>query len=278
MSDMDNDDLKKFEVEEDRVKPIDVGESRIKGGGNPLPPIPDAIPSDISPISMSPEKERSSFLQPPPDDISEDEMDLVHKGEYADLTEKVPGLKKIMIGAGWDQRSLEGDPVDVDLSIFLLDRNEMTRIDEDFVFFNNEIACDGAIQHRGDSRSGAGDGDDESILLDLNGISFDVLKIVLVLSIYDPEITGQHFGMIKNIYIRFINKEDNKEIVRYKMNPDDYKGGNGMIIGMLIREGVRWIFEATAELSNGGLAKLATEYGIIVKELQSTGDDQLGDI
>jgi len=84
--------------------------------------------------------------------------------------------------------------------------------------------------------------------------------------------------MIKNIYIRFINKEDNKEIVRYKMNPDDYKGGNGMIIGMLIREGVRWIFEATAELSNGGLAKLATEYGIIVKELQSTGDDQLGDI
>ena len=162
--------------------------------------------------------------------------------------------------------------------MFLLDKKDMTRVDEDFVFYNNETACEGAIKHMGDNRAGtATAGDNENFNIDLNGIPFDILKIVFVLSVYDPDLVGKHFGMIKNIYFRIFNQGENEEMVRYRLNPDDHKGGNGMVVGTMIREGPKWIFEANTEISNGGLAKIATQYGLIIKELQSTGEETFGE-
>lgn len=203
----------------------------------------------------------------------DDSVNFINKGEYVDLLEKAPTLKSIMIGAGWDNKSFEEDMIDVDISLFMLDKTDMTREDGDFIFYNQDRAFDGAVYHMGDSRSGAGDGDDENIFIDLNGLPFDILKIIFVLSIYDPEIQGHHFGMVRNMYVRIQNKDDGAELFRYKLDPEDHKGGNAIIIGTLIREGPRWIYEADAQVQNGGLAKIATEYGIIIKELQSTGED-----
>lgn len=275
------DDLGRFLAEDDDlVKPIDM----IGKSAPPPPPKPDPTPNTrgsgampVGSMTEPPKKrvEPTRKKQPPPDHVrSPDDgpRSYVHKGEYIDLIEKVPHLTAILAGAGWNHMALEDDPVDIDLSLFLLDKNGQTRIDDDFVFYNNDRACEGAIHHLMDSRTGAGDGDDEKMFIDLNGISFDIMKIVFVLSIYDPEIEGHHFGMVRDIFFRLVNKEDGEEILRYEVAEEDQKGGNAMIVGTLIREGPKWIFEVIAELSNGGLAKIATDYGIIVKELQSTAE------
>ena len=118
----------------------------------------------------------------------EDGRNFIKAGEYCDLQEKDPTLKRLLVGTGWDQKAMEEAPVDIDLCLFLLDKNDQTRMDGDFVFYNNPMACDNAVKHMGDNRSGAGDGDDEVAFLDLTGIPFDVAKVMLVLSVYDEEL------------------------------------------------------------------------------------------
>jgi tellurium resistance protein TerD len=191
-------------------------------------------------------------------------------GEYSDILAVDPTVRKIIVGAGWDQKAMDEVPVDVDISVFLLDKNEKTRIDEDFIFYNNMTGCDGAIQHMGDSRTGAGDGDDETIFIDLNAIPFDVAKLMFVFSIYDEEMKGFKFNRLRNMFIRVVNKEDSSEIVRFPL--DDEMLQDEVIFGaVLIREGPKWIFEALGKTMNGGLASVAKEYGLIIRELQSTG-------
>jgi len=195
----------------------------------------------------------------------------IKSGEYCDILDKDPTLKRILIATGWDQRALDADPVDVDLVAFLLNKNDQTRVDEDFVFYNNPVGCDNAIKHLGDSRTGAGDGDDEVIFVDLNGLPYDIVKIMLVLAIYDEELKGHHFGMVKNVFIRVLNKDDKHEIVRFPIPDDDMAGNDVVYAAVLIREGPKWIFEAHGKLGDIGLANVAKGYGMVIRELQSTG-------
>ncbi len=196
----------------------------------------------------------------------------VGKGEYIDLLAKLPSLRILYAGVGWSQKAQESEPVDIDLSIFLLDRKGQTRRDEDFVFYNQLTACDGAVRHEGDSRSGAGDGDDESAFIDLNGLPFDVMRIAFVLSIYDEEGKGDHFGLIRDMHFRLVNKEDNVEICRFALPEGEYENTNVIQVAALIREGPKWVFETLGTpMGRTGLAGIATGYGIIVREVQSTG-------
>lgn len=188
---------------------------------------------------------------------------LVRKGDYVDIRKKIPSLREICVGAGWDQKLFEEKALDVDLSCFLLNRDGQTRVDEDFVFYNNEKGCEGAVRHLGDSRTGAGDGDDEMMVIDLNGIPFDVFKIVFTLTIYDALEREQDFGQIRNLYLRFVNTEDNNEIFRFVLNEEEYPGVVGIKVGELVREGPKWFFSALGE-PVAGLAGVAKEHGIIV--------------
>jgi len=295
MSDMEEEnDLSRYAQEEEKVKPIDLDLGEFAKKKKPKEPDPmegkigakhkdDMSKSDVlfdSPEQQREREEKERLEKERAEQIEkafEHDTNYIKKGEYMDILEKIPHLRRIMIGAGWQKRLVEGEYLDVDISIFLLDRNNQTRVDEDFVFYNNDKACEGAVHHYGDSRAGAGDGDDESIFVDLNGLPFDIMKIVFVYSLYDPEIKGHHFGMIRKIHFRLYNKDDGHEVVRYLIADDDHKGGNVFIAGALIREGPKWIFEAQAQTLNGGLARVATDYGIIVKELQGTGENTVGE-
>jgi len=271
MSDFDNEDefFKKLQAQEDDVKPIDIG-------GNGVPPLPGPTPG-------APAFENSDLIAPgdefrqevPPDiaaKMSTTEFKLIKRGEYIDLLRKDPTLKKVRIGGGWEQRFLEEEKIDIDLSAFVLDRNDMTRVDEDFIFYNAESGLEGGIKHTGDSRTGAGEGDDEAISIDLNAIPFDVHKIALVLSIYDEESKGHNFSLVRDVFIRVINEDDQNEICRFMFEDEELKGGNAAYMAILIREGPKWHFEAQGNFVNGGLAQIATQYGIIVREVQSTGN------
>lgn len=237
--------------------------ARKAGGGTSSTPNSD---NDPTPKAQA----AGSDLPPVP---GEEDRNIIHPGEYCDLSEVTTGLKKLMIGAGWDQRRPDAEPVDVDISLFMLNKNDETRVDEDFVFYNNPETLEGAVQHLGDSRTGAGDGDDENILLELNGIPFDILKIMIVLSIYDEDMNDHHFNMVRNMFVRLVNHDDGEEIVYFKLADDGYEDAKCVYAATLIREGARWVFEAHGKPTNEDLAAVAIKYGLIIREVQSTGHE-----
>lgn len=200
-------------------------------------------------------------------DIKINDNKLV-KGDEVNLLEKDPTMQRVLIGLGWDLNAFDSDPLDLDVSCFLLDKHEKTRVNEDFVFYNNLEGCNGAIVHNGDNRTGAGDGDDESISLDLTGIPFDVIRVAFVLSIYQGEEKEQRLAKVRNAYVRLVNRDNAQEILRYEISPDlEDRAETAMIVAYLNREGPKWHFVAAGECVKGGLAKVATNYDIIVKSV-----------
>lgn len=192
-------------------------------------------------------------------------MVRVKKGEEINITRLDPALREVTIGVGWALRAFEGDPVDVDASIFLLDKNDRTREDEDFIFYNNLAGREGAVKHMGDSRTGAGDGDDENIIIDLMALPFEVVKIAFVLSIYDLDMNSNNFNQIKNVYFRLVNNETKLETFRFELD-EDLGSGTGLYIGYMERVGSDWIYRALGDPIYGGLAKIATDFGIVVAQ------------
>lgn len=189
----------------------------------------------------------------------------VKKGEEINLSRIDHALREVTAGVGWDLRAFEGDPVDVDASVFLLDKNDRTREDEDFVFYNNMSGREGAVKHLGDSRTGAGDGDDEKIVLDLMALPFEVVKIAFVLSIYDLDMNNNNFKLVRNVYFRLVNNETGHETFRFELD-EDLGEGTGLYIGYLERVGSDWVYRAVGEPIYGGLSKIASDFGIVVMQ------------
>ena len=189
----------------------------------------------------------------------------ITKGDDINLTAKDPSMHNFVVGIGWDLNAFDTDTLDLDVSCFLLNKDGKTVKDEDFIFYNNMEARDGAVVHNGDNRTGAGDGDDESISIDLNLVPYEITKIMFVLSIYRGEEKEQGMGNLRNSYIRLINGANSQEILRYELTEDvQNRGETGMLVASINREGPKWHFEAVGEFVQGGLAKIATEYDIIV--------------
>lgn len=188
-------------------------------------------------------------------------------GDDIGLTNKDPTLKKILIGAGWEVRSFEGEDPDLDLCCFILDKDRQTRKDPDFIFYNNREAEEGEVKHLGDSRTGAGEGDDEIIEVDLQALPFEVASIMLVISIHDGEVKEQDFSKMKDVFVRIINEETSQELCNLRI-PDAFledNKGYAMKVGRVFRDGPKWRFHGdTSVIGKGGLRTVATEYGIIV--------------
>jgi len=191
----------------------------------------------------------------------------VQVGDDINIIQLDPTLKRIHIGFGWDLTNFNSDDVDMDVSLFMLDKHGQTREDGDFVFYNNMVALEGAVTHNGDSRTGAGEGDDESMTVDLTGVPFDIINLVFVLSIYKGFERGHHVDAVHNAFIRVANADTNMEILRFEL--DEYikdRQEVSMIMGSVNREGPKWHFVPKADFYDGGLAEIATKYGIIVAQ------------
>ncbi|MCC6597831.1 MAG: TerD family protein [Alphaproteobacteria bacterium] len=192
---------------------------------------------------------------------------IVNPGDDVNLNKKDPTLKKILIGAGWNINAFDADALDLDLSIFMIDKTGKTRVDEDFIFYNFTTAPDGGAKHLGDSRTGAGDGDDESILIDTHALSFEISKVLIVLSIYKGYEKKQNVGMIRDAYIRILNPDTKHEICRYNLNQVlKEREETAMIAGILERNGPKWHFLPHDEFIEGGLGAAARRYGLIINQ------------
>lgn len=186
--------------------------------------------------------------------------------ERANLTRLDPTLRKIMVGIGWDVAGFGSEPPDLDVSIFMVDKNEKTRIDEDFVFYNNLKSLDGSVEHMGDNRTGAGEGDDENIRIDLEKTPYEVFRIYFVISIYEAELKRQSFKSVRNSFLRITNEETGIELMRFNLDQEfvDTPDATAVNVGFLERSGPNWFFEGLGKMTKGGLKELATQYGIIV--------------
>lgn len=187
------------------------------------------------------------------------------KGDNVNITAKDPTMTSVVIGMGWQLNAFDADTLDLDVSCFLLNKQMKTRQNEDFVFYNNLQDFDEAVVHNGDSLTGAGEGDDESISIDLTKIPFDITKVMFVFSIYKGEEKEQSMLSVRNSYIRLINASNGQELLRYDLNEDvQDQTETAMLAASLNREGPKWHFEAVGEFVEGGLAQVATDYDMII--------------
>lgn len=185
------------------------------------------------------------------------------KGGNVSLSKTDPSLVRILIGLGWDERSTDGVDFDLDASAFLLTASGKVRGDHDFIFYNQLKSQDGSVEHTGDNRSGQGDGDDESLQVDLSRVPAAIEKIAVTVTIHDAQSRGQNFGQIANAFIRVVNQDSNIEIVRFDL-AEDYSTETAMVFGEVYRHNGEWKFRAVGQGYAGGLAAMCQQYGINV--------------
>src|SRR5207253_5495425 len=136
-------------------------------------------------------------------------------GGNVSLSKEAPGLSAVLVGLGWDVRTTTGADYDLDASALLLNGSGKVVSDAHFVFYNNLTSPDGSVEHTGDNLTGEGEGDDESILINLAMVPPQVERIVFPVSIYEADVRGQSFGQVSNAFIRVVNQADNNELARY---------------------------------------------------------------
>ena len=184
------------------------------------------------------------------------------KGQRIDLTKTNPALKNIVIGLGWDVKNFDGgEEFDLDASAFLLNAQGKCRQDTDFIFYNNLKSPEGSVEHTGDNRTGEGDGDDEQIKVHLDKVPTDVERIAITVTIHDAEMRRQNFGQVTNAFVRLVDEDLGKEILRFDLG-EDFSIETAVVFCELYKSGREWKFNAVGSGYQGGLAALVNAYGL----------------
>jgi tellurium resistance protein TerD len=166
---------------------------------------------------------------------------------------------KFTVGLGWDTNSsATGQDFDLDASVFLLTEGGKLVGDEYFVFYNNKTSPDGAVSHAGDNLTGDGDGDDESITVDLTKIDPRVKEICIVVTIHEAESRKQNFGQVRNSFVRVIDGQNN-ELVKYELD-EDFSIETAVEFGRIYNRAGQWKFEAVGMGMKGGLQDYLNKY------------------
>ncbi|MUL35043.1 TerD family protein [Gloeocapsopsis dulcis] len=184
------------------------------------------------------------------------------KGQRVSLEKVAPGLTEVFIGLGWDVKAMDtGYDFDLDASAFILGNNEKIISDNHFIFYNNLTSPDPAksVQHTGDNLTGAGDGDDEVIKINLQKVPAEVQKIAITVTIHEARERGQNFGQVQNAFVRIVNAQTNQEVIRYDL-VEDYSVETALIMAELYRKDGEWRLNAVGSGYQGGLKALLDRY------------------
>ena len=188
------------------------------------------------------------------------------KGQRVSLDK---GTRLALVGLGWDINRYDGSAdFDLDASAFMLGANGRVRKEEDFIFYSNPVSSDGSVRHSGDNRTGAGEGDDEVIMIDFDKIPADVQKIAIAVTIYDAEERGQNFGQVDNAYVRVARRSGENDMIgteelRYDL-AEDFSIETALVVCEIYRNGADWKFNAVGAGFQGGLEALCRAYGVEV--------------
>ncbi|BAZ45007.1 stress protein [Chondrocystis sp. NIES-4102] len=186
----------------------------------------------------------------------------LNKGQRISLEKVAPGLVQIYVGLGWDINFTDtGSDFDIDASLFLLNSNDKLISDQHFIFYNNPNSPDPdqSIQQRGDNRTGAGEGDDEIIDVNLKTIPQDIEKIAIAITIHEAAKRHQNFGQVSNAFVRIVNCQNDEEIIRYDLT-EDFSIETALIMAELYRKDGEWRMNAVGAGYEGGLEALVDRY------------------
>lgn len=172
----------------------------------------------------------------------------------------VSGLTSVTVGLGWDVNRYDGgSDFDLDASAFMVDADGKCKNESGFIFYGNKEGV--GVTHTGDNLTGAGEGDDEQILVDLNTVPAEIEKIAFTVTIYDAETRNQNFGMVENSYIRVFDSVSGTELIRYDLG-EDFSIETAIVVGELYRHNGEWKFNAVGSGFSGGLSALCGNFGI----------------
>jgi tellurium resistance protein TerZ len=175
----------------------------------------------------------------------------LQKGQKISLDKEAGGaLSRIVMGLGWDAIKKGGlfgfgartESVDLDASCLMFDEGGRS---VDVVWFRQLKSQDGSIVHTGDNRTGAGDGDDEQIVVDLSRVPGQVKSLVFTVNSF----TGQNFSQVQNAYCRIVNAADQKEVARYDLSVQGPH--TAQIMAKLYRHNGEWKMHAIGENGSG---------------------------
>ena len=192
----------------------------------------------------------------------------LQKGQKVSLSKDNAGLAKVIVGLGWDEAkpakrgffAPKPQPVDCDASAIMLTNGKLASPREDVVYFDNLKHKTGTVQHMGDNLTGAGEGDDEQIMIDLASVPQQYDKIVVVVTIYQAVQRKQHFGMIENAFIRIMDARNNTELCKYNLS-ENYDNMTAMIFGEIYRNNGEWKFNAVGQATTDpGLGELVNRF------------------
>lgn len=185
------------------------------------------------------------------------------KGGNVSLSKTAPSLTRILVGLGWEARATDGEDYDLDASAFMVGENGKVRGDEDFIFYNQLSSRCGSVEHTGDNRTGAGEGDDEALKIDLTLVPNHVKRVVVCVTIDDAEARRQNFGQVSGAFMRIVNLDNDVEIARFDLS-EDYSTETAMIFGEVYRHNDEWKFKAVGQGYAGGLESLCGQFGVQV--------------
>ena len=197
----------------------------------------------------------------------------LQKGQRISLSKEAPGLSKITCGLGWDVikpggggffsnfGNKAGQDYDLDASVICLDNAGKFSDSSNIIYFGNLAHPSGAIVHQGDNTTGAGDGDDEVIIIDLSRIPPSIGKLVFVVNIYDCQGRKQDFSQIENAFVRLVNTANDRELARFNLSGKDYQGMTGMVLAEVYQHNSEWKMAAIGNgVSVNGLSELVQTY------------------
>jgi tellurium resistance protein TerD len=188
----------------------------------------------------------------------------LQKGQKVDLTKSNPGVNSFLVGLGWDINRYDGGAdFDLDTAAFLLGESGRVLSDEDFVFYGNLSHNSQSVTHLGDNLTGAGEGDDEQIQIDLAKVPDAIQRIAFTVTIHEAEERRQNFGQVSNAFIRIVNNATNEELIRYDLS-EDFSIETAVVVAELYRNGPEWKVGAIGSGFGGGLTALCQNFGINV--------------
>ena len=185
------------------------------------------------------------------------------KGQNVSLSKTDPSLKNVLVGLGWDARSTDGQDFDLDASVFMATENAKVPSDSYFIFYNQLVSPCGGVEHTGDNLTGDGDGDDESVIVQLDKVESNIKSLFITVTIHDAEARRQNFGQVSNAFVRIVNNDTGDEIVRFDLS-EDYSTETAMVFGEIYRHNGEWKFRAIGQGYAGGLYALCKQYGVNV--------------
>lgn len=191
-------------------------------------------------------------------------MENIEAGGRINLSKAAPGLKRVRVGLGWKANSFDGSPFDLDASVFMCkadaDGNPRLISNAHFIFFNNKTSPDGAVVHAGDNRNGDVDGDDETIIVDLDKISVEATELSIVVTIHEALARKQNFGKVRDSYVKIYNDETGEILAKHSLEEDSSEAA-ALQFGSLYKLDGQWRFKAVGAGYKKGLDAFVGIYG-----------------